>query len=181
MELTSFAPTNLNLKINCSIELTESKLASCFMLKGDLQKIKKLKEPLKKSRQKDLWNSTCFEWFIKPQGANHYWEFNLSPQAEWNLYHLDNYRQGLKIEDSAHLLFFERKIVSDHEIQFHSVIEINKFENFNKLKNFKMNICAVIEDTSNKKSYWSLIHKQSQPDFHHPDHFIYQVQYQEKK
>ncbi|MEO0706437.1 MAG: hypothetical protein AAF050_12345, partial [Cyanobacteria bacterium J06649_5] len=49
-----------------------------------------------------LWEKTCFEFFLA-QGTTHdqqqpYWEFNMAPSGDWNVFALDNYRQGLREE-----------------------------------------------------------------------------------
>jgi hypothetical protein len=47
------------------------------------------------TRHHELWQSTCFEFFLGLQGSPQYWEFNLSPAGHWNVYRFEDYRQGM--------------------------------------------------------------------------------------
>src|SRR6202171_3450778 len=46
-------------------------------------------------RADGLWQHTCFEVFISPQGAAGYYEFNFSPQLDWAAYQFTDYRDGM--------------------------------------------------------------------------------------
>ena len=52
------------------------------------------------NRCDELWHSTCLEVFIAKPGDANYWEVNLSPRGDWNVYQLDDYRKGLRPETS---------------------------------------------------------------------------------
>ncbi|MEL0340336.1 MAG: hypothetical protein VXA52_09230, partial [Synechococcus sp.] len=49
-------------------------------------------------RRDELWQSTCLELFIAQPNEPRYWEINLAPSGDWNVYRLDGYRQGLQAE-----------------------------------------------------------------------------------
>ena len=51
-------------------------------------------------RRDELWQSTCLELFIAQPNEPRYWEINLSPSGDWNIYRLSGYRQGLQAEPS---------------------------------------------------------------------------------
>lgn len=53
------------------------------------------------ARRDGLWNRTCLELFLAVPGAAAYWEFNLSPCGDWNVYRLSGYRQGLAPEPAV--------------------------------------------------------------------------------
>jgi len=42
----------------------------------------------------------CFECFIGQKTAAEYWEVNLAPNGDWNVYHFDGYRTGM-VEETA--------------------------------------------------------------------------------
>ena len=46
-------------------------------------------------RADGLWQHTCFEAFIAPQGAAGYYEFNFSPTLDWAAYQFTDYRDGM--------------------------------------------------------------------------------------
>src|SRR5262245_47150312 len=45
-----------------------------------------------------LWESTCFEAFLARAGSPEYWEVNLSPSGDWNVYRFDSERTGMRPE-----------------------------------------------------------------------------------
>ena len=44
-------------------------------------------------RKDGLWQTTCFEFFLALPDQPPYWEFNLSPSGDWNVYRMELYRQ----------------------------------------------------------------------------------------
>ena len=48
-----------------------------------------------KGRADGLWQTTCFELFLRPQGGQAYCEFNLSPSERWAAYDFPTYREGM--------------------------------------------------------------------------------------
>ena len=48
-----------------------------------------------KGRADGLWETTCFELFLRPDGGTAYCEFNLSPSERWNAYDFAARREGM--------------------------------------------------------------------------------------
>ncbi|HBR83499.1 MAG TPA: hypothetical protein DD861_04765, partial [Erythrobacter sp.] len=48
-----------------------------------------------KGRADGLWQTTCFELFLRPDGGTAYHEFNLSPSERWNAYRFSAPRDGM--------------------------------------------------------------------------------------
>ena len=48
-----------------------------------------------KGRADELWQTTCFELFLKPEGGQAYLEINLSPSERWNAYDFAAYRSEM--------------------------------------------------------------------------------------
>jgi len=46
------------------------------------------------ARKDELWHHTCFEAFLGLPGSDAYWELNVSPDGDWNLYRFSGYRSG---------------------------------------------------------------------------------------
>src|SRR4051812_19971934 len=91
-------PSNPDLKIKVEVDLKEgSELSLSYRCEGNLDSIL-IAEPKPGSRADKLWEHTCFEAFFGIQGQDSYWELNLSPSGDWNLYHFDSYRSGMKRE-----------------------------------------------------------------------------------
>lgn len=125
--------------------------------------------PAKKlpDRQHNLWETTCFEFFIGAQNDRAYWEFNLSPSGDWNVYRFDDYRSGMQEESAFSSLPFEVETRSHHTtltieldltlIQLSSPLEIS--------------VTAVIEQLNHNITYWAIEHCGSEADFHIRDSF----------
>src|SRR4051794_33386983 len=43
-----------------------------------------------------LWQHTCFEAFLRPDGDESYYEFNLAPSLHWAAYRFSGYRSGME-------------------------------------------------------------------------------------
>ena len=69
-------------------------------------------------RRDQLWQSTCLELFIAQPNEPPYWEINLSPSGDWNIYQLDGYRQGLQAEPAIQRISLSSDSAADrHQLQ----------------------------------------------------------------
>ncbi|MCW5893286.1 MAG: hypothetical protein KIT14_22455 [bacterium] len=46
-----------------------------------------------------LWEETCCEAFVAPAAGAAYWELNLAPSGDWNLYRFSGYREDMRWEE----------------------------------------------------------------------------------
>lgn len=150
-------------------------LTAKYIVTGPMQNIRGLSPRGQTTERADgLWKTTCFEWFLKPHSGEAYWEANFSPTGAWNIYLLDGYRKNLLSEERVSNLPLTTEMLST-EWHLNAQIDFSKIA-FPAGTNFKAHLSAVIETVDDQKSYWSLKHTQKQPDFHHPDHFILDLQ-----
>ena len=49
------------------------------------------------SRRDNLWQSTCFECFLKGDGKEAYQEWNFSPSGDWAAYDFEAEREGMEL------------------------------------------------------------------------------------
>jgi hypothetical protein len=71
------------------------RLELVWRLAGDLEALV-LPDPSPSRRRCDgLWQTTCLEAFWGFAGQDAYWELNLAPSGDWNLYRLSHYRGPL--------------------------------------------------------------------------------------
>lgn len=175
MNLRPFIDSGELFSLSASLSWAGDILAAEYVLKGSFQNIPHLSTTSQAHlRAAELWKTTCFEWFLKPAAGDGYWEANFSPQGDWNLYYLNGYRKSLIIEDRVTTIHFASER-SPLEWRLRTEVDFSKMS-FLPVTLFKAHLSAVIETDDKKKSYWSLEHKQKQPDFHHPDHFILELQ-----
>jgi hypothetical protein len=167
--LEPFEPNDLQLSIKGFVEYQEGLLDLNYHLQGDLAGIlfpATVETPV---RQFALWEATCLEFFLAPMGQAYYWEFNLSPNGNWQVFHLDDYRQGLRDEAAINHLPFKVQRTSD-SLQLMLSIDLTSLIATDTP--LEMSITAVIQTQDGDYSYWALQHTRSEADFHHRDSFI---------
>ena len=123
-------------------------------------------------RLNELWQSTCLELFIARAGDERYWEVNLSPSGDWNVYQLDGYRQGLKPEPCINSVATTSNSGPDrHQLQASLALP----QALIGAATLQANLCAVLQHTNHNNSYWAVSHPGSQADFHARKGFVLEV------
>lgn len=116
-----------------------------------------------RGRQDELWRTTCFELFLKPDGGQEYVEINLSPSGRWAAYQFSGYRDGMSdraasqepevgLRQGSTFAIFDAAIPRDVLPQLPAA----------------MATTAILEEEGGVKSYWALAHPEARPDFHDP-------------
>lgn len=124
------------------------------------------------SRKFELWSTTCFEFFIGIPGNAEYWEFNLAPTGDWNVFHLDDYRQGLQNE----LAFTSLPFKIDRQVNsllLTLTFDLSKIISIQQ--EIEISVTTVIESNQHEISYWALTHSGTEPDFHRRDSFTLKI------
>lgn len=129
-----------------------------------------LPAPARPGRADELWLTTCFEVFVKADGAESYLEFNFSPSGAWAAYHFAGYREG---RQKLPLAWEPNVEPLAHEGRFSLFAEFDA-SSFPKGR-ARIGLSAVIEETDGSKSYWALNHPLGEPDFHHADCFALEL------
>jgi hypothetical protein len=140
-----------------------------YHLQGDLNSVAIASPALTPSRKFELWESTCCELFIGVPGKTNYWEFNLSPSGDWNVFYLDDYRQGLRNETA----FTSLPLAIDRQanaLLLKLTLDLTKIIPLDR--NLEVSVTTVIESTAGEMSYWALTHAGTKADFHQRDSFI---------
>jgi len=116
-----------------------------------------------KGRADELWQTTCFEVFLKPDGEPAYVELNLSPSERWNAYDFAAYRWGMAERPFPREPECTLRVGSSFAI-FDATIPATGLPD----ADCAMGLCAVIEEQGGVKSYWALAHPDAEPNFHAP-------------
>jgi hypothetical protein len=124
------------------------------------------------TRKSLLWEHTCFEFFLGVPGMPEYWEFNLSPAGDWNIYHLDNYRQGLREELAFTSLSFQvalqpSSLMLGLELDLSRIIKADR--------DLEVSVTSVIEPLAGEISYWAVTHTGETADFHLRNSFSIEI------
>jgi len=116
-----------------------------------------------KGRADDLWQTTCFEMFLRPPGDSSYSEFNLSPSERWNAYDFAARRTGMTERTMPRAPVCTTRPGSAFAI-FDAAIPAAGLPR----EECAMALACVIEEAGGQKSYWALEHGGFAPDFHDP-------------
>ncbi|MEA5513165.1 DOMON-like domain-containing protein [Nodularia sp. UHCC 0506] len=158
-----------NLQITGNIARYSNQLSLCYQLIGDLNQV--IIPPLSDTptRNHALWENTCFEFFIAIKDSAQYWEFNLSPAGHWNVYHFDNYRQGMQEETAFSILPFSIQKQLDN---LTLILDVDLGKIVAREQEIEVAITTVIQDRNINITYWALTHPGIKPDFHLRDSFL---------
>lgn len=126
-------------------------------------------------RMGGLWETTCFEMFMKNDTSGNYLEFNFAPSGNWNCFSFDQYRQGM--QEYQGLANLDIKVQgNEHKLILKASVSMKKSTMFSEIyfkeKLIKVGLSCVVENIMNVKSYWALCHPEAKPDFHSDDSFI---------
>lgn len=158
-----------DLKIAGNIARQGNQFTIHYALLGDVKEVGLAAPSDTPARKHELWKDTCFEFFLGIKNSDRYWEFNLSPAGDWNVYHFDAYRQGMQEETAFTALPFSIQHLSDG-LAIALDVELDKIVPANQA--IEVGITTVIKHRDAEVSYWALTHEGTEADFHRRDSFI---------
>jgi predicted GIY-YIG superfamily endonuclease len=124
----------------------------------------RLPDPAATERTDGLWQTTCFELFVRTGGET-YCEFNFAPSTQWAAYRFDAHRAGMRD------LVLATPVITRKDDGIDVVINLLWLGD----RELHIGLSAIIEEKDGTKSYWALKHPPGAPDFHHPDCFALQL------
>ncbi len=172
--LKQFPPACLErkIKITGSIARRSDILSLTYVLAGPLSDIIIPPKADLPSRKYGLWEETCFEFFLCPEGSDIYWEFNLSTAGHWNVYRFTSYRAGMQDEPAFRSLPFS-VMVGDDTLCLSLELDLNGILPASQA--LKAAVSAVINTSDEGLSYWALAHAGLKPDFHLKEGFMLEL------
>ena len=115
-------------------------------------------------RRDGLWHNTCFEAFVGAPGQEGYWEINLSPNGDWNVYALSAYRQNLTpVAEISALPYSLRADEGQLQIGF----QLDFGQLLNPSEPIELSLTAVLHHPEHGMSFWAWQHGAAEADFHH--------------
>ena len=164
------APNIPNISITGDISLQNNIITLDYLLAGKIEEILLPAKSIMPNRQDGLWNMTCFEFFLAIKEQPQYWEFNMSPAGDWNVFHMVAYRRiGFREETSIQRLPFE---VWYEAGTFHLKVLLDLHPILQPNQSLEFGITAVIQTTDRSETYWALSHPATAADFHLRESFI---------
>ena len=114
-------------------------------------------------RTDELWKTTCFEAFLRPEGEAGYTEYNFAPSGEWAAYDFTAHRAGMAEAEVGSPPYIR---VEDNLTWWGLGATIAV-----PVLHYALGLSAVLEEQDGTKSYWALAHAEGAADFHHGDCF----------
>jgi hypothetical protein len=112
-------------------------------------------------RAEDLWQTTCFEAFLREPCAEPYREWNFAPSGQWAAYDFTSQREGRSNADAA-----APYIRLEDNLTWWAVGATIAVEAGSR---WELGLSAILEEQDGTKSYWALAHPPAdKPDFHDP-------------
>jgi hypothetical protein len=171
-QLTPFdpLPVEFNLSVGGHISRpTTETIQIHYQVTGDLNAVAIPQRTNSPVRRDELWTTTCLELFIGAKESSPYWEFNLSPNCDWNIYKLTDYRSNLTSDlDYQYLASTILSKASQFELNVVCPIPAD----LKTAPKLEVAICAVIQFNHGPISYWALNHGGPEADFHRRDGFV---------
>lgn len=161
-------PAPAGLAIGGSASRDGQQLNLCYSLRGPLQPLRLPEPGATPRRLDDLWQSTCLEAFLALPGDPGYWELNVCPSGDWNLYRLDAYRQGLRPEPTSAAPLLQRRVLA---AGLELSVSLPLPPPLAAAPELELGITAVIATCDGELSYWALRHPGEQADFHRREGF----------
>lgn len=172
--LIPFPDLNLpEIKIAGKISRRENLLTVHYSLTGEIQSLRFPDVSIHPTQKDELWTAACFEFFLAIKDQPQYWEFNMSPSGDWNIYRMDRYRRvGFREETLIQRLQFEVQkeagcLSVDAHVDLSPIIE--------EESPIEAGITSVIQTRDGNEIYWALVHPSPQADFHLRESFMIQL------
>lgn len=125
------------------------------------------------SRREDLWKATCFEFFAAISNQPEYWEFNMSPSGDWNVYKMDAYRRvGFREETAFKQLPFVFRNTSGR-LSLDITVDLSPI--LVSQQQVQIGITTIIQTIDGKETHWALSHPGAQADFHLKESFSIRI------
>jgi hypothetical protein len=143
-----------------------------FRIQGDLGRLR-LPERRIPRRRDGLWQHSCFEAFLQPDGSESYHEFNFAPSGDWSAWRFGGRRSRQSTpEMPAPRIAFHRHADACALI---ATLPISALPELAGAAGLRAGIAAVVEAADGTLSYWALAHGGEKPDFHDPSSFALRV------
>ena len=118
-----------------------------------------------------LWEGTCFEAFLAPAARPEYWELNLSPSGDWNVYRFDSERTGMRLELRGAAPTIATTTEPGDRVTVAASLDLASVAEL-AASPLDVALTAVLQTTDGARTYWAVRHTRAQPDFHARESFV---------
>jgi hypothetical protein len=157
-------------RIEVDVRLTGTTLDLGYTAVGDLPRLLiAARHPAQRADK--LWQHTCFEAFVAEDPAAGYYEINCSPSTDWAIYRFSGYREPMTTVESQQAPAIDVRR-EPGRLRLEASVDLAQFPALRDAAVLRLALCAVIEDSRRRLSYWALAHPAAKPDFHHAGGFV---------
>jgi len=162
-----------DIKITGKVSRQNNTLAVYYLLSGNVGDIVFPETSRQPGRKNELWTTTCFEFFLAIPEQPQYWEFNISPSGDWNIYHMAAYRRVSFREETLiqRLPFSVLKEAACVSVE----ITVDLSPIVRSQESIQVGITSIIQKNNGHESYWALAHPNSHADFHLRESFTLEL------
>jgi hypothetical protein len=164
------APAPPRIAVTAAILRRENVLSLNYILTGNIEGIRFSSRSAQPGRKDELWKATCFECFLAIKDQPTYWEINLSPSGDWNVYRMDAYRRVGFREEGAVRHIEVTIAVEAGSFRLRATIDLAPLFRWDEA--LEASLAAVLLDNDGSETYWALKHAAPQADFHMRETFI---------
>jgi len=116
-----------------------------------------------------LWESTCFEFFIKHPNGEDYVEFNFSPEGFWNCFYFPHKKAPLKAFEAYSTP--DMKLINRNDgLSFYVTLTLEQLPIH--LEQTAQISTPCVLDNRGKLSYWAFSHLDPFANFHNFESFL---------
>ena len=144
-------------------------LQIAYALRGSMDEV--LLPPVETAprRRDELWQATCFEFFVGKPSSLEYWEINLASSGDWNVYVFTEYRQGMREETSITALpFIQHRQPESYQL----VLDFPLVQLLVSDQSIDVGVSVILQGHNGQRGFYALTHCDSQPDFHQRESFL---------
>jgi hypothetical protein len=151
------------ISVEAAITHLQHQLQVQFFLRGPWPSLRPSLSILGTGQRRDeLWKETCFEFFIGDVDSDAYFEFNVSPQADWACYRFAGYRQNVLNYSSIESVQWNLRLTQSGIVA--QIIVPCPAELI--LKKLRWRPAFISKFDNNQIHYWTHHHGLERPDFH---------------
>ena len=149
-----------------------SRLWLAWVIEGTGGRVALPAPALRPARRDRLWEHTCVEAFVAPGDGASYWELNLSPSGDWNVFRFERERSGMAPETRiAGLAAVGAAPRPGGGVEIAAELDLSPVPELAGA-GLALGIAAVLESAAGERSYWALRHAGEVPDFHRRETFV---------
>lgn len=164
-------PHARDIVVRASAERWRTTIRARWFVSGRLDRLALPSETGPRVRRDRLWEHTCVEAFLAPVTGTAYWELNVAPTGDWNLYRFEGPRTGMTPERRFHGLTAFTAAGDDSRFALTATLDVAPIPALADGP-LAVALAAVLETRSGERSYWALTHPGAAPDFHRRDSFL---------